>query len=375
MDGTLQLSGGDDRLSTTGAIMIYGGVFDLCGNTQHTSAAVIFGRELDLGFKGQHPYGSNIFQGGIVPDNGNKFINNGPNYDGRCGEVYADCEGTAGLDKTTGGTLIFGAANSYTGVTTVRGGILIVPILANGGLNSGVGASSSAASNLVLNGGTLQYTGGAVSTDRACKLGLGAAAGTLDASGTGAVNWTCNGPMEFFGAETVVRTLTLTGTNTGDNTLAASIRNPSANTTSLTKTGTGTWVLSGSNTYTGATTISGGTLDLASTGQISTASAIINDATFQILGGTHAVGNITGTGTTKVIDNGILTVNSITQNTLLIGAGSLLTIAPISGGPLADAGTMTAVPEPSTWAMLILAAMVGLEIYRRRRLCAAVAGG
>jgi fibronectin-binding autotransporter adhesin len=376
MDGTLQLSGGDDRLSTTGAIMIYGGVFDLCGNIQHTSAVVIFGRELDLGGTGQHPYGSTIFQGGDSPDNGSKIVNNGADYDGRCGTIGTDLEGAAGLAKTTGGTLTLycSTGNSYVGVTTVRDGILIVSMLANGGLNSGLGASSSAASNLVLNGGTLKYTGGAVSTDRRFQLGLGATAGTLDASGTGAVNWTYNGPMEFYGSETILRTLTLTGTNTDDNTLAASIRNPSANTTSLTKTGTGAWILSGSNTYTGATTISGGTLELASTGQISTASAIINDATFQILGGTHAVGNITGAGTTKVIDNGILTVNSITQNTLQIGAGSLLTIAPIGGGPLADVGTMTAVPEPSTWAMLILAAMGGLEIYRRRRLCAAVAG-
>jgi hypothetical protein len=43
-----------------------------------------------------------------------------------------------------------------------------------------------------------------------------------------------------------------------------------------------------------------------------------------------------------------------------------LTIAAIPGGPNAGMGSISAVPEPSTWAMLVLAA-IGLGIYRRRR--------
>ena len=53
-----------------------------------------------------------------------------------------------------------GGANAYTGVTTISGGTLSVGTLANGGSASDIGAASSSATNLVLNGGTLQYTGG-----------------------------------------------------------------------------------------------------------------------------------------------------------------------------------------------------------------------
>ncbi|MGA2059489.1 MAG: IPT/TIG domain-containing protein [Thermoguttaceae bacterium] len=104
----------------------------------------------------------------------------------------------------------------------------------------------------------------------------------------------------------------------------------------LTKSGTGTVTLSGTNTYTGATTINGGTLELASTGQISTSSVIStsSSATFQV-DGTHTVGTISGTGTTVVSSSGSLTVTSITQGTLTIGAGAVLTIAPLPGGPQA----------------------------------------
>ncbi len=136
---------------------------------------------------------------------------------------------------------------------------------------------------------------------------------------------------------------------------------------SLAKIGAGTQILRGSNYYTGSTTVSDGVLELASTGQIASSSGISTDllATFQVNGGTHTVTNISGTGTTEVIGNGNLTVNSLAQGTLTLGPGSTLTIAALPGGPLADPLPFTPVPEPSAWAMLLLAA-VGLKIFRRR---------
>ncbi len=59
-------------------------------------------------------------------------------------------------------------------------------------------------------------------------------------------------------------TLTLGGTNTGSNTISG-IANGNATTFGVTKSGVGTWVLSGANTYSGLTQVSGGTLVLNGT--------------------------------------------------------------------------------------------------------------
>ncbi len=72
------------------------------------------------------------------------------------------------LTKSGAGTWSLGnSANSYTGVTTITGGgILAVTKLDDGLSSSSIGASSNVAGNLILNGGTLRYTGGAQSTNR-----------------------------------------------------------------------------------------------------------------------------------------------------------------------------------------------------------------
>ncbi len=226
------------------------------------------------------------------------------------------------------------AANEYQ----LLGTTLQANKLANGGAVSSIGNSSNAASNLVLQGGTLKYTGAGDSTDRSFTIGTMGA--TLDASGAGAINFTNTaapvqdvaeartgdldafafsgsrsilfnlnstadlvvgmpvtdvGPggtkipanstiTEILGPNSVrissqigaadqnlganitfgafARTLTLTGSNTGNNILAAPLANSSNGILNVTKSGSGKWILNGATTYTGRTTISEGTLDL-----------------------------------------------------------------------------------------------------------------
>ncbi|MCX5724518.1 MAG: autotransporter-associated beta strand repeat-containing protein [Nitrospirae bacterium] len=114
------------------------------------------------------------------------------------------------------------------------------------------GASSNAASNLVLDGGRLLYMGGVVSIDRLFTLTQNG--GTLTLANSGNVAFSGSG----------ARTLTLGGTNTDQNTLAAGLGNGSGGATGLTKTGAGRWVLTGSLSYTGGTLVLEGTLTLPS---------------------------------------------------------------------------------------------------------------
>lgn len=175
-----------------------------------------------------------------------------------------------GVTKVGTGTQILSGANSYTGPTRISGGILSVPLLANGGIASGIGASTNAAANLVLDGGTLQYTGTGASTDR--RFTLTTNGGGIDASGSGALNFTSTAAIAFSGAGP--RALTLTGSNTAANTLAA-VLGDNGGASSLIKAGAGRWVLTGNNSYTGGTFLNGGTLAVDNDGNLGAAAGAL----------------------------------------------------------------------------------------------------
>jgi autotransporter-associated beta strand protein len=108
-----------------------------------------------------------------------------------------------------------------------------------------------------------------------------------------------------------------TWTNNSVNSLTVSGR-VSGGGNNLTTAGTGTIILSGANTYTGATTISAGTLQIGNggtTGSLSPSSAITNDAalvfnrTDTITQGTHFASTISGTGTVTQAGTGTLVLS------------------------------------------------------------------
>ena len=66
--------------------------------------------------------------------------------------------------------------------------------------------------------------------------------------------------MATSGTATTARTLTLTGSNIGDNSISIAIADPTSAATSVTKSGAGKWVFAGANTYTGDTRSGAGTL-------------------------------------------------------------------------------------------------------------------
>lgn len=176
--------------------------------------------------------------------------------------------------------------NTYTGVTRIgtNGTNLVqnridVNFLANGGQPSGIGKSTSDASNLVIDtgtaGGGLRWTGFTnQSTDRLFTVASGTGAAALWADGvvTGnnvpTIQFTNTGALVFTGGGAT--TLTLRGSNKGDNVFNPSIGNNGASAVSLTKTDPGTWVIGGNSSFTGAVTVSQGTLAVTNNNALGT---------------------------------------------------------------------------------------------------------
>ncbi len=250
-------------------------------------------------------------------------------------------------------------ANTYDGFTAIYTGMTAsVKILANGGVASGIGSSSSAATNLVLNGGTLRYTGVAASTDR--NFTLTSTGGFIDASGTGnaALTFTNTAPIALSG--TGARTLVLRGVSTGDNTLSQAIVDASATgATSLNKLDSGTWVLKNTaNSYTGLTAISlGGRLKLGASGVIPDASLVqlASSATFDLNGFDETVKSIKGDSGTIALGSKTLTLKTAQGETfsgaitgtggrLILNGGSLKlspTTATYTGGVVLNSAQLT----------------------------------
>ena len=255
--------------------------------------------------------------------------------------------GGKGLNKGGIGTLtLSGGANSYTGVTAFLGGAVNASSLANGGAASDIGSAGSDATNQVFNGGALQYTGGGASIDRLFTLATGG--GTISAMGNGTLTLNNSGSAALTG--TGDRVITLAGTNTGDNTLAVTLGDQGG-ATSLVKSGSGKWVVTGNNTNSGVTTIISGTLQVGASPNGSLGSGdIINNAVlvFNRTGTLTNSGAISGSGSVTNVGSGTVILandNTYTGGTG-IGAGSTLQVGNggatgslASGNGIVDNGT------------------------------------
>ena len=197
------------------------------------------------------------------------------------------------------------------------------------GNGNGLGIATNAAANLVLDGGTLAYTGAAASTDRLFTVGsteAGGATGTLDASGTGALNFTNTGAVAY-GTVDQSRTLGLAGTSAAANTLSPVIGNNGAGAVAVTKSGVGTWTLASSNSYSGGTTVNAGTLTSTVVGGFGTGNVTVNPT--GIAGTTadaatlNSLGSIASTANVTVNSNSGTAIGTLNFNGTTPAIGSL----------------------------------------------------
>lgn len=175
----------------------------------------------------------------------------------------ADLSGMIGsLRKQGDGTLALTGTNTYTGSTTITGGVLSTGLLTSGGTASGIGAASGGASNLVLDGGALKYTGGALTWSRSFTIGT-AGAGIDLSSATGQL-WISGSTIAFTGSGP--RSLTVT-TGASGGRISSNLGDGPGGATSLVKNGAGTLILSATgNIYTGPLQIQAGTVQYGNAG-------------------------------------------------------------------------------------------------------------
>lgn len=248
---------------------------------------------------------------------------------------------------TTGITALHGV-NTYDGPTQIDSGIdLFVTLLASGGTASAIGKSSNAASNLVLNGGTLRYSGAAVSTDRGFTLSP--AGGSIYVHGgiTSPLTFTSTSPIALSGMGP--RTLTLTGTNSGNNTMSLAIADQGPNPTTLSKQLSGTWILTNTdNSYTGNTQVSGGSLKLGAAGVIPDGSLVSitgSGSVFNLNGFDETVRSVAGSSGTIALGTKTLTLDNPN------GESYTATITGTGGGKIVKngSGKFTLSPTTSTY--------------------------
>ena len=308
--------------------LVWGSTANFVGN----NSALVFG---SVTANNQIDFQNDINLGGSV-----RTINVTPGTGGDSALLSGVISGTGadGLIKTGNGTLILTANNTYSGTTQIGGGAL----QANTGIGLPTNSNLNLAGGVLQNDGTspvfftrstgtgvnqVQWTGsGGFSANGAKMTVLLSGSNTTPLVWGSTANFVGNGSSLLFGSVSAnnqiefqndinlggsARTINVTPGTGGDSALLSGILSGNG-ASGLIKTGSGTLILTGSNTYSGGTTINNGTLRV--NGSVAGPVTVANGGT---LGGTGTTGaaNVLSGGTIAPGDSpGILTTGSLSLN-------------------------------------------------------------
>jgi autotransporter-associated beta strand protein len=262
----------------TGTVVLNGNKLTLTSGISHVSTSVTLNLPLELnaGISMEAGASQLTINGNITEIGGSRGVN-----------LQSGTAFLTGSNSFSGGMIIGVASNSAFSVNALA--------------NIGVAQPLGTGTTIELRNGSIIYTGTTASTNKRIQIGRNLAGSSATAgftnNGTGAVTWTGSQALGTSNTNSS-SVFTLGGSNSDDNTWQSVIANNSATgLIGLTKSGTGKWILSGSNTYDGLTTVSAGTLLV--NGNQSGALGAVSVAAGAILGGTGTLGGasaaITGT--------------------------------------------------------------------------------
>ncbi|MES2309788.1 MAG: autotransporter domain-containing protein [Verrucomicrobiota bacterium] len=219
----------------------------------------------------------------------------GGNYQGTIAD-HTSGTGVVAMTKSGTGTITLSHVNTYTGATTINGGILRAGVVTTAfGSNSAVTLANVAGTALDLNNNSNTI-------------------GSLSGGGTTGGNVTLGSGTLTTGADNTSTTFAGVISGTGG----------------LTKTGTGIQTLSGTNTATGTATVSAGTLSLGTSGTWAGNVIVNSSSTFKGRGSVLGALTINSGGTySPGTSPGIQTVGSLTLNS---GSNTIIEIDGATAG-------------------------------------------
>jgi hypothetical protein len=358
-------TGGSETVNIGGSFNLSGGTLYLNGNSDSWSSAVI---NLNGNFNQS---------GGIIGETGSGTAN--INFTGTAIQTFTKSAGTINntinFTIASGTTVDFGTSvldGSGATFTLNAGGTITTANTAGiskSGTNTGSiqvrgSRSYSSSANYVYNGSTAQAIGNGWTTANNLTI-IGGSTKTLTTSST------INGTLTIDNGNTLSNnTITLNGdiivTASNNNANGAIINSDVSLSSSitinvtdgspiydltingdisgsngLTKTGNGTILLNGNNSYSSTTTISAGTVSLGNT------NAIANSAPVTMNGGTLAAGYSETAGTLTLTDNSTIALGTNTMNLKFSRSdskawttGKILTVTGWQGGWDGSAGTI-----------------------------------